>query len=66
MWLVLVVFFRGLSTPPVVRRIRLGIEIVLNVPDSTSKRDAIVYCEVSYTSSGINCPDKLTAFGNTG
>ena len=34
--------FRGLSTPPVVRRVRLGIEIVLNVPDSTSKRDAIV------------------------
>ena len=25
MWLVLVVFFRGLSTPPVVRRVRLGI-----------------------------------------
>ena len=25
MWLVLVVFFRGLSTPPVGRRVRLGI-----------------------------------------
>ena len=44
----------------------LGVEIVLNVPDSTSKRDAIVYCEVSYTSSGINCPDKPATAGNTG
>ena len=25
MWLVLVVFFRGLRTPPIVRHVRLGI-----------------------------------------
>lgn len=31
----------------------LGVEIVLNVPDSTSKRDAIVYYEVSYTAEKV-------------
>ena len=31
----------------------LGVEIVLDVPDATSKRDAIVYYEVSYTAERV-------------
>lgn len=38
----------GVGAPTV-----LGVEIVLDVPDTTSKRDAIVYYEVSYTAERV-------------
>lgn len=38
----------GVGAPKV-----LGVEIVLDVPDATSKRDAIVYYEVSYTAERV-------------
>lgn len=38
----------GVGAPTV-----LGVEVVLDVPDATSKRDAIVYYEVSYTAERV-------------